>query len=162
MTASASAEPVGDRGFALTRVYDAPARLLFEAWSKPEHFMKWFGPKGWPVTLCEIDFRVGGRWRAAMTGSSGVQNTPFGGQYLEIVPDRKIVFDNAFEEPGSPRMVMTVTFDEGSDGRTTLTWHTLFASAAVREEYLGMGMEAGANSGLDQLAEVVRALGGRG
>jgi len=46
------------------RTYDVPARLLFEAWSKPEHLMKWFGPVGWPLTLCEVDFRMGGRFRS--------------------------------------------------------------------------------------------------
>ena len=89
------------REVVITRVYDVPARFLFEAWSKPEHVREWFGPKGWPITLCEIDFRVAGRFRFAMTGSSGEQNTPFGGTYLEIVPNRKIVYDNAFELPGA-------------------------------------------------------------
>ena len=105
-------ETDAERSVVITRVYDAPARLLFEAWSKPEHMMKWFGPKGWPLTLCDMDFRVGGRYRFAMTGPSGEQNTPFGGEYLEIVPERKIVFDNGFELPGAGRMVMTITFDE--------------------------------------------------
>ena len=65
--------------------------------------MQWFGPKGWPITLCEMDFREGGRFRFAMTGPDGKQNTPFGGEYLEIVPNRKIVYDNAFELPDAPR-----------------------------------------------------------
>ena len=152
-----TAESIADRTFAITRIYDAPARLLFQAWSRPEHLLHWFGPKGWPLTMCEVDFRVGGRYRFAMTGPSGQQNTPFGGTYLEIVPNRKIVFDNTFEEPGSKTMVMTVTFEE-KGGKTTLTWSTLFESVAMREQYLGMGMEQGANSGLDQLAEVVADL----
>lgn len=147
----------GDRELTITRIYDAPARLLFEAWSRPEHLMRWFGPVGWPVTLCEVDFRKGGRWRMAMTGPNGEQNEPFGGIYLEIVPDRKIVFDNAFEGNPAKKMVMTVTFEEKA-GRTTLTWHTLFMSPAMKDEYVGMGIEAGANSGLDQLADVVSGL----
>ncbi|HEY4253732.1 MAG TPA: SRPBCC domain-containing protein [Roseomonas sp.] len=162
MAASANpTEPEADRQVAITRVYDAPARLLFEAWSRPEHLLRWFGPKGWPLTLCEVDFRVGGRFRFAMTGSSGEQNTPFGGEYLEIVPDRRIVFSNRFEEPGSPQMIMTVSFEAMPDGRTTQTWHTLFESIAMRDAYLGMGFEQGAGSGLDQLADVVRDMAGR-
>jgi uncharacterized protein YndB with AHSA1/START domain len=158
MAANASAgESIADREVVITRTYDAPARLLFEAWSRPEHLMKWFGPVGWPLTLCEVDFRKGGRWRFAMTGSSGKQNTPFGGEYLEIVPNRKIVFDNAFEEEGAEKMIMTVTFEEKA-GRTTLIWHTLFASVAMKNEYVGAGIEEGAGSGLDQLADVVAAL----
>jgi uncharacterized protein YndB with AHSA1/START domain len=152
-----ASEPIADRELTITRTYDAPARLLFEAWSKPEHLKKWFGPVGWPVTMAEVDFRKGGRWRMAMTGPSGEQNTPFGGEYLEIVANRRIVFDNTFEEAGSRTMVMTVTFEE-KDGKTILTWHTLFESAAMKKEYLGMGIEQGAGSGLDQLTAVVAAL----
>lgn len=126
MKASAVAnEPESEREVTITRVYDAPARLLFEAYSKPEHIRKWFGPKGWPVTRCEMDFRVGGSFRFAMTGPSGKQNTPFGGQYREIIPNRKIVYDNGFETKGAGRMLVTVTFDE-KDGKTTLSIHTLF------------------------------------
>jgi uncharacterized protein YndB with AHSA1/START domain len=158
MASSASAgESIADREVVITRTYDAPARLLFEAWSKPEHLMKWFGPVGWPLTLCEVDFRKGGRFRFAMTGPSGQQNMPFGGEYLEIVPNRKIVFDNAFEAPGSKKMITTVTFDE-KDGRTTLTHHTLFASATMKNEYVGMGFVQGVGSGFDQLAGVVAAM----
>lgn len=156
MPANAS-KASADRELVITRTYDAPARLLFEAWSQPEHLKKWFGPIGWPLTLCEVDFRKGGRWRFAMTGSSGQQNTPFGGEYLEIVPDRRIVFDNAFEDDPVRKMIMTITFEE-RDGKTTLTWHTLFMSPAMKDEYVSMGIEAGANSGLDQLEDVAAGL----
>jgi uncharacterized protein YndB with AHSA1/START domain len=149
-----ASEPVADREVVITRMYNAPARLLFEAYSKREHIMKWFGPKGWPLTLCEMDFRKGGRFRFAMTGPDGKQNTPFGGEYLEIVPNRRIVYDNGFELPGAEKMVVTVSFEE-KDGSTRLTIHTLFASIAMRNEHVGYGFEQGVGSGLDQLADVV-------
>ena len=149
-----AAASVADRTHVITRVFDAPARFLFEAYSKPEHLMKWFGPKGWPLTMCQVDFRIGGRFRFAMTGPDGVQNTPFGGAYLEIVPNKKIVYDNRFETPGSPTMVHTVTFDEQGE-KTTFTLTTVFESIAMKDEYLGMGFDGGTNSGLDQLADVV-------
>jgi uncharacterized protein YndB with AHSA1/START domain len=152
-----AAEPAARRELVITRQFDAPARLLFKAWSTREHHMKLFGPAGWPVTMCEMDFRVGGRWRMAMTGPSGEQNTPFGGTYLEIVPDRKIVFDNGFETPGAGRMIMTITFEE-KDGKTTLTPHTLFDSAAMKASHVGAGFVAGTNSGLAQLEGVVAAM----
>lgn len=152
-----ASEPAVDREVVITRVFDAPARLLFLAYSKPEHVAKWFGPVGWPITLCEIDFRVGGRFRFAMTGPSGKQNTPFGGTYLEIVPNQKIVFDNAFEAPGAEKMIMTVTFDE-TDGKTTLTLHTLFASVAMKNSHIGMGFVQGTGSAFDQLIDVVAAM----
>jgi uncharacterized protein YndB with AHSA1/START domain len=155
MTENAHAsEPASDRDLTITRVFNAPARLLFESYGKCEHIKRWFGPVGWPVTMCEMDFRVGGRWRFAMTGPSGVQNTPFGGQYLEIVPNKKIVYDNAFEVPDAEKMIMTVTFDE-ADGKTTLTIHTLFASIAMKNGHVALGFIEGTNSGLDQLGELV-------
>lgn len=158
MSANASAgEAEADRELVITRSFDAPARLLFEAWSKPEHLKKWFGPVGYPVTMCEMDFRKGGQWRAAMTGPTGTQQTPFGGEYLEIVPNRRIVFSNGFELPGAEKMIMTVTFDE-MEGRTLLTIHTLFASLAQKATHVGAGMAEGIASGLDQLTDVVAAL----
>lgn len=157
MANASAVEPIAEREFVIRRVFDAPARLLFEAYSTREHLMKWFGPKGWPVTLCEMDFRVGGRFRMQMTGPGGEKNTPFGGEYLEIVPNRKIVYDNGFELPGAERMVVTVTFEEQAE-KTTLTIHTLFASIAMKQAHLGGGYEQGVGSGLDQLADVVRDL----
>jgi uncharacterized protein YndB with AHSA1/START domain len=147
---ASDAEPKEARELVITRVFDAPARLLFEAYSKPEHLKRWFGPAGWPLTMAEVDFRVGGRFRFAMTGPSGKQNPPFGGTYLEIVPDRRLAFDNGFEEPGAERMIMTVTFDE-QGGKTTLTLHTLFASVAMKDLHVGGGFEAGTHSSFDQL-----------
>lgn len=139
-----------DRELIIERTISAPARLLFEAYSQPQHLMRWFGPKGYPLTLCEVDFRVGGRFRFAMTGPDGRQNTPFGGRYLEIVPDQKIVYTNAFEQPDAPQMVVTVTFVE--DGvKTRLTMRTLFESAAMKAEHVKLGFVEGVGSGLDQL-----------
>lgn len=149
-------EPANARDVTIVRDYDVPARYLFLAWSRPEHVRNWFGPVGWPITLCEIDFRVGGRFRFAMTGPSGVQNTPFGGTYLEIVPDRKIVFDNGFEG-ADESMIMSVTFEE-KNGRTRLTHHTLFSTVAMYQSHVGQGFVEGTNSGLDQLGDVVQAM----
>jgi uncharacterized protein YndB with AHSA1/START domain len=150
-------ESPADREVIIARIIEAPASLLFEAWSRSDHLMKWFGPKGWPLTMCEVDFRVGGRYRFAMTGSSGVQNVPFGGEYLEILPDQKIVFDNTFELPGAETMIMTVTFAE-LEGNTTLSVHTLFASVAMKEKHVEVGFLQGFGSALDQLEVVVHEL----
>ncbi len=140
----------------ITRVFDAPARLLFKAYGTPEHLTQWFGPPGWTLTLCEMDFWVGGRLRLAMTGSDGEQGPPFGGEYLEIVPNRKIVYTGAFETPDAEAMTVTITFDEDEQsGQTTLTVHTLFASVAMKNEHLGMGYAQSWASLLDQLADVV-------
>jgi len=155
-----AAVPKAQREVIITRVFDAPARLLFEAYAKPEHVKRWFGPRGWPLTLVEMDFRIGGRFRFGMTGPDGAPNPPFGGEYLEIVPNEKIVYDNAFEAPGSPKMVVTITYEEvrsdaGARPRTTMTIRTVFESLAMMEEYVGGGMMQGYSSALDQLEEVV-------
>jgi uncharacterized protein YndB with AHSA1/START domain len=152
-------EPITEREVVITRVVDAPARLLFEAFSKPEHLTRWYGPKGWPLTLCEIDFRVGGRYRFAMTGPDGKQSTPFGGEYLEIVPNKKIVYNDTWESPDSEQILVTVTFDE-EDGKTTLTIHILFASVAMKNQHLGTGFLQSFNSSLDQLMDLITELRG--
>lgn len=158
MSANAAAgEPIAERTVFITRVFEAPARLVFEAMSRPEHVMKWFGPVGWPLTLCEMDFRVGGKFRFAMTGPSGVQNMPFGGTYREIESNRRIVYDNGFEIAGAGRMVVTITLEE-KDGRTVLTMSTLFDTVAMCREHVGMGFEQGVNSGFDQLAALVASM----
>jgi uncharacterized protein YndB with AHSA1/START domain len=163
--ANASAT-TAEREVIITRVVDAPARLLFAAYTKPEHVKRWFGPPGYPLTLCEMDFREGGHFRFAMTGPDGVQGTPFGGRYLEIVKNKRVAYENGFEEapPGMPkdvvgRMVVTVTFDEKSEGQTTITIHTLFETKAMHDAHVSLGYEKGAASTIPQLVAVARAIG---
>ncbi|HLM23166.1 MAG TPA: SRPBCC domain-containing protein, partial [Propionibacteriaceae bacterium] len=144
-------EPAAEREVVIRREFDAPARLLFEAYRNPEYLKRWLGPKGWPLTLCEMDFRKGGRFRFAMTGPDGIQGAPFGGEYLEIIPDRKIAYViDTYDE----LMTVTLTYDE-KDGKTTLTYHTLFGSVAMKNEHIGMGFEQGITSALDQLEDIV-------
>lgn len=150
-------EPAADREVVITRVFEVPARLLFEAYTKPEHIKRWFGPRPWPVTQCEMDFRVGGRYRFQMTGPGGEQGPPFGGEYLEIIPNRKIVYDNGFEETPDEKMIVTVTFDE-KDGQTTLTLHTLFATIAMKNKYVAGGYVDGSGIALDQLGDLAAGM----
>lgn len=161
-----SLEPETARQASISRVMNVPARYLFLAHSKPEHLKRWFGPVGYPVSYCECDFRVDGKWRMAMTGPDGVQGPFFGGTYLEITPHSRLVYDNGFEDGvggamklqnAGGRMVMTVTFDEAY-GKTNLTVTTLFASVAMKQEFLGVGMLEGIASGFDQLQDVARDL----
>lgn len=141
-----------DRELTLRRTFDVPAKYVFEAWTKPEHVKEWFGPKGYPVTFAEMDFRVGGKWRFRMTGPDGKDGPTFGGEYLAIDPNRKLQFTNGFELPDAEKMVMTITFEE-SNGKTALTFHTQFASPSMKNTYLAQGMEAGTNLTIDQLGE---------
>jgi uncharacterized protein YndB with AHSA1/START domain len=149
----------------LSRVMDAPAKYLFLAHSRPEHLKRWFGPVGYPVTHCECDFRVGGKWRMIMTGPDGKEGPPFGGTYHEITPYSRIVYDDAFEDgkgggmnlTHGGKILFTTTFAE-ADGKTTVTTTLLFESAAMKAEYLGIGMLEGLGSGFDQLEGVARDL----
>lgn len=154
---SQTTEPVADRELVITRMFDAPARLLFLAYSRPEHMTKWFGPKGWPLTKCEMDFRVGGEFHFQMTGPKGEEGPPFGGKYLEIVPDKLVRYDNGFESPNAGRMIVTVTFDE-SGGRTMLTIHTLFDTIKMKNLHVNGGFVEGSNSAIDNLVELIEDL----
>lgn len=161
-------EPAEERTAIITRMLAVPARYVFAAHAKAEHIMRWFGPVGYPVTQCDYDFRVGGRWRMVMTGPDGVDGAPFGGEFLEIVPDRRITFTDRFLDGkggemglshGNDQMVFTTTFEE-DDGITTVTVSVLFASVAMKEEFLGVGMLEGLSSGLDQWEGVAASLAG--
>lgn len=167
-TAQTPTDSVADRTASISRKMNVPAKYVFAAHAAPEHLMRWFGPVGYPVTTCDIDFRPGGKWRMVMTGPDGVQGPPFGGTYLEIVPHSRIVYDNAFEDgkggemnlQNGGRMVMATTLSE-ADGQTNVTVSILFDSAAMKAEYLGVGMLEGIASGFDQLEEVAMGLAKR-
>jgi uncharacterized protein YndB with AHSA1/START domain len=157
-------EPEADRTATISRRIPVPARHVFAAHASAEQIAKWFGPVGYPVTQCTYDFRVGGAWRMIMTGPDGVDGPPFGGTFLDIVPDRRIGYTNGFEDEvggtmqlqnAQEKMVITTSFDE-EDGVTTITVSTLFPSVAAREEFLRIGMHEGMSSGFDQL-ELVAA-----
>jgi len=155
-----AAEPTNERELYISRAFDVPARILFLACSKPEHMREWFGPKGYPLTLCEMDFRVGGKWRFAMAECpGGPLMTPFGGEYLVIEAPTKLSYSSAEERPGAETMVVTITFEE-RDGRTTMVIHTLFASVAMKNAQLARGYQQGVASGLDQLGELSLRLEG--
>ncbi len=159
MQANESAsESATDRSLVLSRVFDAPPRIVFEAHSKPELVMKWFGPKGWPLTSCEMDFREGGAFRFQMTGPDGKAGPPFGGTYLVIEKDRKIVYDNGFLVGDTEKMVVTVTLEPLDGEKTRFTMRTVFATLAMKNQHLAMGFEQGVGSGLEQLGDVVVAL----
>lgn len=111
-----------DRELVVTRIFDAPARLVFEAWSNPELFMKWWLPRSMGMTLkaCEMDVRTGGRYRLSFG-----EGMDFFGTYLEVAPPSRIVWTN--EEGGDAGPVTTVTFQEKA-GKTLLVFHELYPS----------------------------------
>lgn len=151
-------ELVGDRTIRWHRSFRAPARIVFDAWTRPEHVRRWWAPRklGVEIVDVEADVKVGGRHRYQMRPRGG-DVLAFSGEYLEVDPPRRVVYTQGFEQmPGEPA-VITVTFDE-VDGVTTLTALEVYPSAQVRDVVISTGMEAGARNTFDQLAELVAGL----
>ena len=156
MPASAKASPAlivttpSDREIVMTRVFDAPRHLVFEAWTKPEHLLRWFGPHSCPLVACEIDFRVGGAWRYILRGPDG-KDMVMRGVYREIQrPDRLISTESFDDYPGES--INTMTFSE-ENGKTTLTTRVLYGSKEIRDAVIRSGMEQGAAETYDRLEE---------
>jgi uncharacterized protein YndB with AHSA1/START domain len=134
----------------MTRVFDAPRRLVFEAWTKPEHLLHWFGPHSCPIVSCEMDFRPGGAWRFILRGPGG-KNLGMRGMYKEIAPFERLVSTESFDDfPGES--LNTITLSE-QDGKTTLTIRVLYPSKEIRDAVIQSGMELGAGETYDRLAE---------
>jgi uncharacterized protein YndB with AHSA1/START domain len=148
----------------IERLLDAPAEVLFGLWTDPNRMGEWFCPKPWKVTRAELDVRPGGKADITMQGPDGeVMENP--GQYLEIIPNRKIVFSDVFigdwvPKDGAPFMVGTVTFEpEGTKTRYTTTvrhW-----DAATKEKHAQMGFEEGWGIVAGQLEALAKTIIGR-
>lgn len=145
-----------DREIVMTRVFDAPRELVFEAVTKPEHLKEWWGPRGFTLPVCEIDFRPGGAYRFVSADAEGNEYA-FRGEYREIVPPERVVW--TFEFEGMPGMVSvdTLTIVE-EDGSTTLTSTSVFDSIEQRDGMLQSGMETGAAESYDRLAELLEKM----
>jgi uncharacterized protein YndB with AHSA1/START domain len=142
----------------LTRLFDAPRALVWEAMSKPEHIKRWWGGlgEGYSVPVCEVDLRPGGTWRFVNRTPKG-EMAAFYGVYREIVPPERVVFTEIFEPfPDSGSVVTSVLTEE--NGKTRLTVTCLYPSVEVRDMVLKSGMERGAGISYDRLEEVAAAL----
>ena len=137
-----------DREIVMTRVFDAPRHLVFEAWTKPEHLLQWFGPHSCPLVACEIDFRVGGAWRYTLRGPDG-KDMVMRGVYREIKRPERLISTESFDDyPGES--INTMTFSE-ENGKTTLTTRVLYGSKEIRDAVIRSGMEQGAAETYDRL-----------
>ena len=140
----------------ITREFDAPRHLVYQAWTTPELVKRWFGGSHGEVTSAEIDLRVGGTWRYVMAGGDG-PDFGFHGQYREIVPNERIVSTEVYEGAPEAEAVNTLTLTE-HDGRTTMTVLIQHQSQANRDGHINAGMETGMNAALDKLEAVARSL----
>src|SRR4030088_1198041 len=143
-----------DREIVLTRVFDAPRSLVFDAFSKPELLKRWFGPRGWSLVVCEVDLKVGGGFRFVMRGPDG-KEMGMRGVYREIVPPERSVHMESFDNYPGESQVTAVFVEQG--GKTTLTATILYPSREVRDIVIKTGMEHGAAESYDKLGELLAA-----
>ncbi len=149
-------EAKGDCEIVVTRTFNAPARIVFKAWTTPELFRRWWVPKSMPLALLsyEAEIRTGGSYRLVFD-LDGTNTMAFFGKYIEVTPCTRIVWTN--EESGEDGAVTTVTLEEKGD-KTLLVLHELYRSKQARDAGLASGAYEGMGETFDQLAEVLATL----
>ena len=155
--ARTTVERTSERELVVTRTVDAPARLVFKAWTNPELFQRWWVPKSFCVVLvsCEADIRTGGTYRLVMSHPSSEQPMAFFGRYLEVTPHARLVWTN--DEGGEGGAVTTVTFED-QDGATRVVVHELYSSKGALDEALASGSTSGWGEQFEQLDDLVATL----
>ena len=148
-------EPSGDREIIMTRVFDAPRELVFDALTKPEFVSRWLlGPPGWTMPVCEIDLRVGGTYRYVWRNEDG-REMGMGGKYSEIVRPEKIVHTELFDEAWYEGESLNTWVLTEHAGRTTLTLTMRYETTATRDEVLDSGMQSGVATSYDRLDNIL-------
>ena len=148
-----------DSQIQIVREFDAPAHLVWRAWTEPELIKRWWHAKRGEVTIADVDLRVGGTWRWVSITTDGTE-VAFHGEYRELVPNERMVYTEVFEGvPGGDDMpaVNTMTLTE-KDGRTTVTTVSEYGIQEIRDMVLATGMEAGMQDAMDLLEEVAISL----
>ena len=153
-----TAERKSEREFVVTRTFNGPARLVYEAWTKPELLKLWWVPKSFGLSLlsCEADVRVGGRYRLVFSHSAAPKPMEFFGRYLEVTPHSRLVWTN--EEGGDSGQVTTVTLEERG-GKTLLIMHDLYPSKEALDDAIASGSTCGMGETFEQLEELLVSLG---
>jgi uncharacterized protein YndB with AHSA1/START domain len=159
-----SMELRSDREIVIARTFNGPARIVFEAWTRPELVSRWWAPKSRGVTIvsCDAVVRAGGYYRYVLD-VRGRHQIAFSGKYTEVTPPSRLVYTQIFEPAaggateGDDELIITVTFDE-RDGKTLVVSHSLCPSKDVRDAIIASGMEHGMRETMDQLDELVASL----
>jgi len=146
-------ERTSERELVVTRTVSGPARLVFEAWTKPELFQQWWVPKSFPMSLvsCEMDVRAGGAYRLVFSFGGSETMGAFG-KYIEVTPHSRLVWTN--DDAGEAGAVTTLTFEEKA-GKTLLVMHELYPSKDALDAAMTSGEKSGVSETLDQLDEVI-------
>lgn len=157
MNSRTTVERASDRELVATRTVDAPARLVFEAWTKPELVMRWWAPASFGITFlsCEIDARTGGSYRFVFGHPASEQPMAFFGRYIEVTPPSRLIWTNEEEADGA---VTTVTFEE-KDGRTRVVVHDLYASKEALDDAVASGSTGAWPEQFEALNDLVATLG---
>ena len=146
-----------DREIVMTRVFDAPRSLVFEAWTNPEYLPRWMlGPEGWTMPVCEIELRPGGAWHFVWRKSDGAEMA-MRGVYKEITPPERLVFTEVWGG-NWPETLNTLMLSE-EDAKTTMTSTVLYPSKEARDAALKTGMKEGVAQSYDRLADYLASLG---
>jgi uncharacterized protein YndB with AHSA1/START domain len=140
----------------MTRVFAAPRRLVFDAWTNPEHLPHWMlGPEGWTMPVCEVDLRTGGAWHFVWRRSEGTE-MGMRGSYREITPPERLVSSESWGGEW-PETLNTLVLSE-KDGRTTISLTISYPSKEARDATLKTGMTEGVSMSFDRLAEYLRTM----
>jgi uncharacterized protein YndB with AHSA1/START domain len=149
-----------DREIAMTRVFNAPRRLVFDAWTKPELLKRWLGVRnGWSFAVCEVDLKVGGAYRFVWRGRDGTE-MGMGGVYREIAKPERLVSTESFDDPWyeGEALDTLVLIEQG--GKTTATMTMLCATKEIRDSVLKSGMDGGVAESYDVLDKVLATISG--
>ncbi|HEX2072047.1 MAG TPA: SRPBCC family protein [Thermoleophilaceae bacterium] len=162
MTSSGKASVTlpADEQILITREFDAPRELVYEAWTTPELVRRWWSGDRGEMTVCEIDLRVGGSWRYAMVANGG-QEVAFHGEFREIVPNERVVSTEVYEgipDAEEHGTLNTLTFTELDGGRTLMEVLVVHPTKLGRDMHINSGMEVGLQEALDHLEEVALSL----
>ncbi len=150
----------GEREIVVTRVFDAPRQLVFDAYTKPELVKTWLlGPDGWSMPVCEIDLRVGGKYRYVWRNDSNGNEMGMGGIYREIVRPDRIVATERFDEAWYPGEAVDTIVMVERNGKTTLTQTILYDSRETRDAVMKSPMEHGMAATFDRLEKILPSLG---
>ena len=154
----ATADRTSERELVVTRMFNGPAPIVFEAWTKPELFRRWWAPQscGVSVISCELDVRTGGTYRLVMGHPSSEQPMAFFGRYVEVTPYSRLVWTN--DEGGEGGAVTTVTFEEKGDA-TLVVIHDLYPSKEALDDAFASGSTSGWGEQFQQLDELLVTLG---
>jgi uncharacterized protein YndB with AHSA1/START domain len=148
-----SATMPSDRELTFTRVFNAPRRRVFDAWTKPEHLVRWYGCHSSSLIVCEVDLRVGGTYRFVARMTDGTEHA-LSGSYRDIAPPERLVFTQRFNDDPDKEALVAIQLDE-RNRKTTMTMTALYRSAEDRQAVLDIGVDRGTAEALERLAALL-------